>query len=329
MDFSMSRRMAIAGLLATAGCSMNRTGMVAAKDGSQTFFQRINKPIGLQLYTLGDEVAADLDGVLARVAAIGFRDIQFPNLFGREPAELMTALDRHGLSASAIHLAAMPGMPAEALSMLSPTQRIVDDLGALGVSDAVLPIMLIPPSFRNYMAEGFQVALTRSMAEAGIDGWKRTADLLNEKAAALAPHGIRVGYHNHNIEFAPLAGAGSGGGTGWDILVRETDPALVKFEIDVGWVTAAGLDPVAFLDAHKGRLRWLHVKDVQPSTVTNFALKMDPTEVGSGKQDWARILPAAHAAGVEHFYLEQEAPFTMPRLDAAAKGFAYLNQLKA
>ena len=167
-------------------------------------------------------------------------------------------------------------------------------------------------------------ALARMFADAGADGWKRTATLLNEKAAALLPHGIQVGYHNHNIEFAPV-----GGTTGWDILIKETDPALVKFEVDVGWVAAAGLDPAAFLQRNRGRVRWLHAKDLKASTKPNFALTMDPVEAGSGKQDWARILSAAQRAGVEHFYVEQEPPFAIPRIEAARRSWTYLSQLRA
>jgi len=134
-----------------------------------------------------------------------------------------------------------------------------------------------------------------------------------------------VGYHNHNLEFAPLAG----GGTGWDVLIRETDPSLVKFEVDIGWVAAAGRDPVAFLDRHHGRLRWLHIKDLRPSTSANFALRMDPVKTGAGRQDWARILPAAHRAGIEHFYVEQEPPFAIPRMEAAERSYRFLKDLRA
>jgi sugar phosphate isomerase/epimerase len=172
--------------------------------------------------------------------------------------------------------------------------------------------------------EGMMAMIPRAFAEAGPDIWKRTAALLNERAAALKPMGITLGYHNHNLEFAP-----TGGTTGWDILMGESDPGLVFFEVDVGWVAAAGLDPVAFLRRHRGRVRWLHVKDLTADTVANFALAMKPTEVGSGKQDWARILPAAFRAGVRHFYVEQEPPFAMARMDAASKSYAYLAGLRA
>jgi sugar phosphate isomerase/epimerase len=318
----ITRRSLIAGLAATGGFAMTGTTSMAAR--RKPFFERIGKPIGLQLYTLGDYPAKDIDGVLTRVAGIGFRDLELPSLFGKKPADLKAAAARAGVSFSAIHLAAMQGMAGPGgLSMASETQRILDDLGALGIKDAVMPILLIPDTFRTAKGANFQEKITNALTEAGGDGYKRTADLLNQKAAALKPHGITVGYHNHNFEFAPI-----GKTTGWDVLMKELDPA-VKIELDIGWVSAAGLDPVRFINKHKGRLRWMHVKDVKASTQANFALKMDPTEVGSGKLDWAKILPAARKAGVEHFYVEQEPPFSMARIDSAAKGFGFLKGLVA
>lgn len=322
MTLQLTRRGMLTAMAASGAIAMHENPLSAAK--AKPFFERIKKPIGLQMYTLGDDVAKDIDATFAKLAAIGFRDLELPQLYGKTPAELKAAGDKAGVKFSCVHLAATPNVPASALSMLSPAQRIIDDLGALGATGGVLPIMLFPKDFAMRKGEDFRAGMARSLIEGGADTWKRTAALLNEKAAALKPHGIDVGYHNHNMEFAPI-----GKTSGWDILANETDKSLVKFEIDVGWLAAAGVDPVAFLKKHKGRVRWLHVKDVQASTKTNFALQMDPTEVGSGKQDWAKILPTAYQAGVEHFYIEQEPPFTMDRIDAAAKGFSYLKALKA
>jgi sugar phosphate isomerase/epimerase len=319
---ALNRRSVLSFFAASGAAAMLENPLSATP--RKLFFDRIGKPIGLQLYTLGDEPQADLDGTLKKVAAIGFRDLQLPGLFGKTPAELKAAADRVGVSFSCIHLPVTPNATDTMLSMISPTQRIVDDLGTLGIKDAVLPIMPIPASFSPQPGEDFRAAIARTVALEGPDLWKKTAALLNEKAAALRPHGIRIGYHNHNVEFIRF-----GKQTAWDILVAETDKKLVFFEVDIGWITAAGLDPVAFLRRLKGRTRWMHVKDVKATTKPNIALMMDPTEVGSGKQDWARILPAAHKAGCEHFYLEQEAPFEMPRIDAAAKGFRYLSGLRA
>jgi sugar phosphate isomerase/epimerase len=317
----MNRRTLLKGIAMTGFVTATGASDAATRKG---FFERVKLPIGLQLYTLGDEPAKDLDSVLGKVSAIGYRDLELPSLFGKTPAVLKAAADRAGVRFSCIHLAAMPNATAENLSLLSETQRIVDDLGVLGLKQAVLPIMLFPASFKPNQGETFQAALARSLAAEGEDIWRRTAALLNAKAAALKPHGISLGYHNHNVEFLPI-----GKTTGWEILAREADPKLVSFEIDVGWLGAAGVDPVAFLKRHSGRVRQLHVKDIMPTTKVNYALAMDPTEIGSGKLDWARILPAAHKAGVRNFYVEQEAPFAIPRMDAVAKSHSFLAKLSA
>jgi sugar phosphate isomerase/epimerase len=318
----LGRRHFLSGL--SAGAAGMMIGGSAFAAGRRGFFDRIGKPIGIQIYTLGDEAGKDIDATFARLAQIGYRDLELPGLLGKTPAALKAAADRAGLRFSSIHLP-FQGMPGGgSLSLMSEPQRIADDLGALGIFQGVAPIAPFPADFRPQQGEDFKVAIGRSFAAAGKSHWQRTAATLNERASALKPFGIVVGYHNHNIEFAPVDGT-----TGWDVLVSETDPRLVHFEVDVGWITAAGLDPVAFFRKHTGRCRWMHIKDVKASTQTNYVLSMDPTEVGSGKQDWARILPAARAAGVEHFYLEQEPPFTMPRIEAAAKGFTFLSRLKA
>ena len=318
---SLNRRALLSGI-AIAGVAAMVDSPLSAKP--KPFFGAGGRQIGLQLYTLGDDLTADLPAMMARVAAIGFRDLQLPSLLGKKPAELRQIADQSGMSFSSIHLGVPPLVPATGLSLNSDIQRIVDDLGVLGVKNVVLPLMPLPATFKIGVDGNFRTAIARAISEAGPDHWKKTAALLNERAAALKPHGIRLGYHNHNVEFARF-----GKQTAWEILVAETDKKLVSFEVDIGWVAAAGLDPVAFVKRHTGRIMAMHVKDVKASTKPNIALQMDPTEVGSGKQDWARILPAAAKAGCPHFYIEQEPPFEMARIDAAAKGYAFLKALKA
>lgn len=288
------------------------------------FFKRVNLPIGLQLYTLGDEPRKDLDATFSRLAAIGYRDIELPSLYGLPAVKIKSAADRAGLTLSCIHLAGTSNFDPSGVTLESEISKIADTLGELGLKQAVMPLMLLPKGFKPRAGEAFQAALSRGLAEGGGDTWRRTAALLNEKALALKPLGISLGYHNHNVEFAPL-----GKTNGWEILVQETDPKLVSFEVDAGWLGAAGIDPVGFLKRYRGRVRQLHVKDIMPSTKINFALAMDPSEVGSGKLDWSRIMPAAYKAGVRHFYVEQEAPFTMSRMDAVAKSYQYLAKLRA
>lgn len=325
MGQHLDRRALLIGL-AGASLAAGMGASAAEAPARQGFFRRIRRPIGLQVYTLGDEPKADIDATFARLAAIGYRDVELPQLYGKTPAAVRAAADRAGLAISAMHLAvSTQAVPDPASLMLnSDPSRIADGLGVLGARAGILPIAPFPPDMKLGAGESYMQMIPRAFAEAGVDHWKRTAGLLNERAAVLQPLGVTLGYHNHNIEFAPI-----GNTTGWEVLMRETDPSLVFVEADVGWVAAAGLDPVAFLRRHSGRVRWMHVKDIKPETASNFALSMAPSEVGSGKQDWARILPAAWRAGVRHFYVEQEPPFAMPRMDAAAKSYAYLAQLRA
>lgn len=315
----MARRSLVTGLSSMAAIGWLEGGALAAP--RRAFFARIGQPIGLQVYTLGEEAGRDLDATFAQIAAIGYREIELPSLYGRKAAEVRATADRAGLAIRSIHIPAqgsgsgsLNGVPAEVAEMVT----------RLGARRAVVPIAPFPAGFRPQPGETMQAAIGRSFATAGADHWRRTAALLNEKAAALKPLGVALGYHNHNIEFAPIEKT-----SGWDILVRETDPRLVEFEVDTGWVATAGLDPVAFLRGLRGRATQLHVKDVAAGNTTNFVLAMRPAEVGSGTLDWARILPAARAAGVRHFYVEQEPPFTMPRIAAARKSYAFLSGLRA
>jgi sugar phosphate isomerase/epimerase len=318
----LSRRSLLGGLAATGVIALTEGPLSAA--AKRPFFKRVNLPLALQLYTLGDEPTKDLDAVLAQVAAAGYRDIELPNFYGRKPEEIGAAMRRAGLSVSSVHIPAGGFREMKGLFMTSPAQEIADALGAVGAKAAVAPIALFPQMQKPLEGESGQATMARSFVMAGEDLWKRTADVLNKSAAALKPLGITVGYHNHNVEFAPI-----GTTTGWDILMREFDRDLIKLEVDVGWIAAAGLDPVEFLRGLRGRVRYMHVKDVKASTKSNHLLQMDPCEVGTGKQDWARILPAAYRAGVRHFYVEQEPPFAITRMEAAQRSAVYLAGLRA
>jgi sugar phosphate isomerase/epimerase len=166
--------------------------------------------------------------------------------------------------------------------------------------------------------------LGRLGGEMTADEWKWNADYLNEKGRALKALGLTLGYHNHNVEFAPL-----GDTTGFEIMMRDTDPAVVNFEMDAGWLYAAGQDPLTWLAKHPGRFQAMHVKDVGPKTKPNFALEQEPMEVGAGVIDWRKLLPAARKAGVQRFFVEQEAPFARDPLESIAISAAYLRKLKA
>lgn len=287
----------------------------------EPFFARHKLPIGIQLYTLGPDAQKDLDGTLKQVAAIGYGKVELAGLLGRTAKEFRASLDRAGLKCTSAHIQAKGG-PGTFDSDLG---KLAADLKTLGVETAVMPMIAIPSRFGAPTKEEGIVGYLRRVAEGTTaDDWKANADFLNEKGKALKASGIKVGYHNHNYEFAPV-----GSTTGMEILLANTDPSLVTFEVDIGWVAAAGVDPYAFMARHKGRFSLAHVKDIKADTKPNFSFQMDPAEIGSGVLDWKRLLSEAYAAGVRGFYVEQEPPFTRPRIEAAKLDYDYLAKVVA
>ena len=308
----LSRR----GLLA-AGAAAFGAGLTGAAGAAQTpFFQSRKLPQGIQLYSLGPDLAKALDAQLATVAKIGFKSVELAGYLGRTPAELRAAFDKAGLVCHSAHIP-----PKGPNSFSGDLNKLADELNVIGVKSAIMPILYIPDRLGNDLRQaGVQMT---------ADDWKWNADFLNQKAAVLKKAGIISGYHNHNFEFAPLKDAKGGDTNGMEILLKGTDPNLVTFEMDAGWVTAAGQDPFALLKAHPGRFTQMHVKDIKPSTKFNFELKQDPTEVGAGMIDWKKLLPAAYAEGVRGFYYEQEPPFAHTRLESAKISYDYLAKVIA
>jgi sugar phosphate isomerase/epimerase len=320
----VSRRDVIGGgvssvALASVGAGLTATAWAASKRPGWFAQQRL--PIGLQLYTVGDAARADIDATLGKVARVGYKAIELAGYHGQTVAALLAAKNKHGVKFTSIHVGATarPGEPG----LDGDIPRLAAELHSLGITDVAMPMFAFPVRFGAPKdGEGFLVYLQRVAAGLTREDWLATAELLNDRGAKLRREGLRFSYHNHNPELAPVAGT-----TGLDILLSNTSAVDVAFEMDVGWVAAAGADPVTLLQKHGRRFQLMHVKDIRATTKPNFALSQDPTEVGSGRLEWARILPAAFKAGVRKFYVEQEPPFTMDRFDAIAKSFAYLSAL--
>jgi sugar phosphate isomerase/epimerase len=296
-------------------------GAMGAPD-TRAFFRRTGLGIGLQLYTVGDDLKRDFEGTLATVSKIGYRTVELAGLADHGVEDWRRALNRVQLKCPSIHVSphSKTGVSLDELGALAETAH------ALGIGTIVCPTFNIPERFSLTPLPGESSAKLAARLGASMtqDDWEWNADYFNKKAAGLKPYGLRFAYHNHNVEFAPV-----GDGTGLDQLIRNTDPALVTFEMDAGWVVAAGADPVALLAAHPGRFSAMHVKDVKASTQPNFAFQQDPCEVGQGIIDWKTLLAKAYQANVRQFYVEQEPPFSRPRLESVRISFDYLNALVA
>jgi sugar phosphate isomerase/epimerase len=320
LQASAVTRRAFLGSAAAVGC-MAATGGLAAAARRRRFFTAHHLPIGLQLYTLGQAPYRDLDGTLQTLSRIGYRTVEPVALMKRTAAQLHAALNRAGLVCPSTHV------PLQADGSGGPTLagdvgKLAADMHRLGVEYVVVPIFAVPQRIRPRQGEDGLALLSRAAKEMSAGDWRALAAQLNEKGAALKREGLKLAYHNHNAEFVPL-----GSDTAFDLLLANTDPDLVWFEMDVGWVAAAGADPIALLRAHRQRFRLMHIKDLKASTVPNNAFGMDPADVGSGTLDWQRILPIAYQAGVRHYYVEQEPPFAEPRMSAARTDYEYLARL--
>jgi sugar phosphate isomerase/epimerase len=243
-------------------------------------------PVGIQLYTLRSEMANDFDATLERVARIGYREVEFAGYFDRSPAEVRTVLDRFGLTAPATHL---------------PLEQVRDNLEATIESARTIGHRwLVVPSLPGNM---------RSVA-----GYTEVAAILNRAGEQARAAGLGVGFHNHDVELRPVDGQ-----VPLDILLTETDPALVAFEMDLYWISRAGRDPIEYMNGHPGRFPMVHVKDMDATEERGM---VNP---GEGTVDFPAIHGAAEHFGIRHWFVDHDRP--ADAWQTARVGFEYLRGL--
>jgi sugar phosphate isomerase/epimerase len=230
--------------------------------------------VGLQLYTARSEMAKNVEATLEKVAAVGYREVEFAGYFNRDPVALRAKLDSLTLTAPACHV----GLP-QVEAQWTTTAAAAKTLGH----------------------EWVVVASVQGKSLASLDGLKDLAKRFNDAGSRCRDAGMRFGYHNHNAEFRP-ATAPSGTVTPLDILLSETDPTLVDFEMDLYWITNAGQDPLAYFKKYPGRFKLAHVKD------SGGAPKHEMRDVGAGTIDWKTILRQSKQAGFQHFIVEHDEP---------------------
>ena len=195
-------------------------GTVLLAHPSRLFANPLGKPIGLQLYTVKEQMQKDFDGTLKQVAAVGYKEVETAGFFDKKPAEVKKSLADAGLHCGSMHI----GMGG-----IEETISYAQEVGAKYViSSVTLPK---PPSGKTDM-KGFMAQI----ASFTQDDYKLMAQRCNEMGEQAKKAGLQFGYHNHNFEFKPFPD----GGFGYDVLLSSTDPSLVKFELDCGWMVAAG-----------------------------------------------------------------------------------------
>ena len=250
--------------------------------------------VGLELYTVRDLLSKDFQGTLAKVAKIGYKEVEFagylndlPNL-KPAPKRAREILDGDGLTAPSAHVA---------YNILSPEMwpKAVEISKILGHEYIVNP------------------SIDRELTKTS-DGWKRAAETFNRAGEESLKSGIQLAYHNHVEEFKALPD----GKLPYDILLSKSDPKLVKMELDLGWAHEAKVDPLSYFEKYPGRFPLVHVKDFDQHDMM--------TEVGSGVIDWKAIFAKANLAGIKHYFVEHDQPM-MP-MESIQKSYAYLDRLR-
>jgi len=193
------------------------------------------RAFGVQLYTVAEAANRDLEGTLRRIAQIGYREIELGSLYGREPDAIRSLAEHFALRIPSVHVSAGAIGATGPLSLEGDLPRLAATVRAFGATHAVLSLAPLDELPRPRPGETFQAAISRLANAGGVAGWQRLAETLDTRGAALRREGVTLGYHNHNLEFLPL-----GDTCGWETLVAESDPGHLDFELDVGWVAAAG-----------------------------------------------------------------------------------------
>ncbi len=225
--------------------------------------------VGLQLYTVRDLMKADMPGTLARVGEIGYKEVEFAGYFGRTPREVRDLLKRNHLTSPSTHL------PYDSFQNW---QKVLDDSKAIGHKWVTLP--WIPEEKRRTVAD-----------------WKAIAAQFNQVGKQAKSSGLRFAYHNHNFELTPIDGVRP-----LDILLSETDPAFVDFEMDIYWVVFGGGDPLDYFKRFPHRFALAHIKDSAGPPDNKMV------DVGQGKIDFRTILAQSDKAGFKHYFVEHDQP---------------------
>jgi sugar phosphate isomerase/epimerase len=238
----------------------------------------LNGPVGVQMWSFREFLPKDLAGTLAKVRAMGFREVEGAGLWKRTVGELRAALDAAGLRCQSAHMG---------------FERLRDDsAGAFAEAKALGASWVVCPWISH------EKEFTREDA-------LKSAEVFNKVATAAEAAGLRFAYHCHGYEMLP-----SPEGTRFDTLAQNTDPKRVMFQVDVFHTLHGGADPVAFINRHAARVKSLHLKDLKKGVAitkgTGTATPDVDVPLGTGQVDWRAVLRAATKAGASLYYVEDE-----------------------
>ncbi len=244
---------------------------------------------------------ADFEGTIAKVAKIGYKEVEFAGYFGRTGQQVRAALDKNGLTAPSTHV------QYDELDEKFPS--VIETSKTIGLEYIICP--WIPEELRK-----------------NPDIWKQAADKFNKCGEQTKKAGIQFGYHNHWFEFLPVNGK-----LPYDEQLAMCDASLVKMEMDLCWITVAGADPIKYFEKYPGRFPLVHVKDIKKLPKVSQAGSQDfgssltdMTSVGDGIIDWKKIFSYSEIAGIKHYIVEHDKPANP--FESITRSYEYLHKLR-
>lgn len=290
-----------AGLM-TAGAIL--TPGFACKPGkqnetSETRDDEVKKDIGIQIYTLRNQIDESLEKTLEKVAEIGYSQIEafgYENgkILGKTPTEFKKLVNDLGMTMPSIHSVTEVSSGKGKSAILDEMKVTIEDAKTAGA---------------KYLVYAYLEEEERD----SLDDYKRHADIFNDFGELCKDAGMQFAYHNHDFEFMTFDGIKP-----YDYLLENTDPELVKMELDLYWITKAGEDPLSYFNNYPGRFELWHVKDMEPGEEKFFA------EVGHGVMDFKPIFNERETAGMKYFFVEQDESRQEP-IESIRMSFNYLN----
>jgi len=256
--------------------------------------------VGLQLYSLREQLPADPKGVIAKIAKAGYKEVETfgyvkeKGFWGLDAKAFGEVLKENGLTTPSGHYDMNSFFGTGSTAQL---ETYIEAAHATGQE------YIIVPSIDNKYIKT-------------VDDFRATADKLNKAAEICKKQGLKLGYHNHNFEWKPVDGT-----TFYDVIINNTDPKLVAMEMDIYWVVRSKQDPLEIIKKHPGRFPFVHIKDMDKAN-NNIN-----TEIGKGTIDFKAIMKKAKLAGVQHFIIEQENFTNIDPYQSITESCAYVKTL--
>jgi len=266
-------------------------------------------PIGLQLYSVREMMAKDYEGTLKQISALGYQEVETAGYFDHSAEQVKSAMSAAGLKCVSAHY------PYTNLN------KDFDKIVAFNKEIGVQYIICAFPGIKD-PSRLKDASYRTQITSFTLEDYRWNADQFNKFGEKLKAAGMKFGYHNHTMEFAKQDGV-----VPFDEMVRLTDPDLVTFEMDCGWVIVGGANPVDYLHRYPSRISMLHVKDFKHVEKPASTLEPPPAaELGRGTLDYRPVFEAAKRANIKHYFVEQE-EFDLPPMESLKIDADYMKNL--